>query len=190
MGEGSKRKQCQLLSSQPAFSTSPPLPKSKLGHSGDDSQVRGFVYIQGPCEPLQQTLLWAWDFSQCRTPKVFISNGFEALFPHARTLGYPRLPPCYASPPAAAFLRVLSTPAAHLLHLPFWINVSSLTSWLTDFIKFEFLIVLVIICFQISCCPSLGCARRQSVSTYASILARSDLELSVDISDCTTLEYY
>ena len=28
-------------------------------------------------------------------------------------------------------------------------------------------------CFYISCCPSFGCVRRQSVSTYASILARS-----------------
>ena len=34
-----------------------PLPTSKLGPSGADSQVGGFVYVLGPCRFLQGTLL-------------------------------------------------------------------------------------------------------------------------------------
>ena len=40
----------QLLS---YFQSLPPLPTSKLGHSGAGSLVGGFVYILGPCGSLQ-----------------------------------------------------------------------------------------------------------------------------------------
>ena len=53
--------------------------------------------------------------------------------------------------------------------LPVWMNVSSLT----PSIQFNSLPGLVVFCFYIGCCPSFGCARKQSISTYASILARS-----------------
>ena len=50
--------------------------------------VGGFVYILGPHESLQWTLLWGWEFLLLpQPPQVFIARGFEALFPCARTLG-------------------------------------------------------------------------------------------------------
>ena len=44
----------QLLA---GFQSLPLLPTSKLGSSGADSRVGGFVYVLGPCDSLQQTLL-------------------------------------------------------------------------------------------------------------------------------------
>ena len=35
------------------FKSLPPLPTSKLGPSGADSQVDGLVYVLGPCGSLQ-----------------------------------------------------------------------------------------------------------------------------------------
>ena len=69
---------------QPLF----PLPISKLGPSGADSQVGGFVYILGPCGSLQQTLLCGWEFLPLpQPPQVLKVRGFKALFFCARTLG-------------------------------------------------------------------------------------------------------
>ena len=39
------------------FQSVPPLPTSKLGPSGADSWVGGYVYVLGPCGSLQRTLL-------------------------------------------------------------------------------------------------------------------------------------
>ena len=39
------------------FQSLPPLPTSKVGLSGADSQVGGLVYVLGPCGSLQRTLL-------------------------------------------------------------------------------------------------------------------------------------
>ena len=44
-----------------------------------------------------------------------------------------------------------------------WMNVSSLTPWLSDFHTVWFSGSLVIFCFQICCCPSFVYARRQSL---------------------------
>ena len=44
----------QLLA---VFQSLPTLPTSKLGPSGADSQVGGFVYVLGPCGSLQGALL-------------------------------------------------------------------------------------------------------------------------------------
>ena len=46
----------------PCFQLLPLLPTSKLGSSGADSWMGGFVYIPGPCGSLQRTLLWGWEF--------------------------------------------------------------------------------------------------------------------------------
>ena len=51
-----------------------------------------------------------------------------------------------------------------------WVNVS-LTPWLSEFHAVWFLALLVVYWFKIGCYPSLSCARKQSISTYASILA-------------------
>ena len=59
------------------FQSLPPLPTSKLGLSGADSQVAGFVYILGPCGSLQQTLVCAWEFLlPPQPPTDFYSHRF------------------------------------------------------------------------------------------------------------------
>ena len=115
-------------------------------------------------------------------------------------MGQP-IPPAVASsgPPAAALLASCSL--ARLLHnplpcwflqpppclqsspfgcpspplLPVWMNVSSLTPWLSDFHTIRFSVSSGGFLFLNCCCPSYGCARRHSVPTYTSILAGSDV---------------
>ena len=55
--------------------------------------------------------------------------------------------------------------------LPVCMNVSSLTFRLSDFPTVWFSVSSGCFLFLNCCCPSFGCARRHSVSTYASILA-------------------
>ena len=55
--------------------------------------------------------------------------------------------------------------------LPVWMNVSFLSPWLLDFLAVRFSVSSG--CFLFLNCPSFGCARRHSVSTYASILVFS-----------------
>ena len=74
-----------------------------------------------------------------------------------------QLPSCYkSSPPGCPSLPLL----------PVWMNVSSLTPWLSDFHTVQFSVSSGCFLFLNCCCP-FGCARRHSVSTYASILAGS-----------------
>ena len=64
----------QLLA---GFQSLPLLPTSKLGPSGADSQVGGFVYVLRPWGSLQRTLLWGWSFShRCNPHRVFSVRGF------------------------------------------------------------------------------------------------------------------
>ena len=128
------------------------------------------------------------------TPTGVFNQWFEAFFPHTGTLGcavccrVQQLLPCG---PAAALPTPLHSPLPHWVHqplpcresspphclspplLPVWMNVSSLSPWLSDFHTVRFSgssgCFLLLNC----CCPSLGCARKHSVSTYASILAGS-----------------
>ena len=171
-----------------SFQSLPLLFTSKLGPSGVDSWVGGLIQVLGPCGSLQQTLLWTWELlppSQC--PQVFIATGFEALFPHIGALGcvvcltpqlflpvYPYANAGPPSPPAATLLCVLSalTDYSSLPLLTVWMNVSSLTPWLSDFHTVRFPGLSGFFSY-ICCCPSFGCARRQNVSTYAYILAGS-----------------
>ena len=70
------------------FQSLPPLPTSKLGPTGADSWVGGFVYILGFCVSLQRTLLWSLEFlPPLQRLLVFTVRGFETLFPCAGTLG-------------------------------------------------------------------------------------------------------
>ena len=69
-------------------------------------------------------------------------------------------PPCLESSPSSC----LSPPL-----LLVWINVSSLTPWLSDFHTVRFSVSSGCFLFLNCCCPSFGCSRRHSVSTYASI---------------------
>ena len=57
--------------------------------------------------------------------------------------------------------------------LQVWMNVSSLSPWLSDFRTVQFSVSSGCFLFLNCCCPSFGSARRCSVSTYASILVFS-----------------
>ena len=59
--------------------------------------------------------------------------------------------------------------------LPVWMNVSSLSPWLSDFHTVRFSVSSGCFLFLNCCCPSFGCARRHGVSTYAFFLAGSKL---------------
>ena len=137
-----------------SFQSLPPLPTSKFGPSGADSQAGGFVYILGPWGSLLWTVLWGWEFLlPLQPPWVFSVRGFEALFPYTGTLVavclaphfflpiYPNAnvgppaPPAATSlsPPAATLLQVLSAGCPTLSLIPVWMNVSSLSPWLLYF---------------------------------------------------------
>ena len=73
------------------------------------------------------------------------------------------LPCCESSPPGC------SSPPL----LVIWMNVSSLSPWLSDFHTVRFVVSSGCFLFLNCYCPSFGCARRHSVSIYASILAGS-----------------
>ena len=98
--------------------------------------------------PLQQTLLWDWEFLMLpHPPQVFIARGFEALFPALEPWVVwshsPVVPPswcqcgttwstsfCFIHPACQLPPRSPSCPSPSLL--PAWMNVS-LTPWLLDF---------------------------------------------------------
>ena len=146
-----------------SFQLLPPLLTIKLGLSGADSWVGGFVYIVGSCGSLQWPLLWVWEFLPLppQPPQVFSVRGFKALFVSTGTLG------CTVYLVSQLFLLVylhanvgwlhlsaatLPTPVLQLLlcHkssrpscpspplLLVWMNVSSLTAWLLDFHTVQF----------------------------------------------------
>ena len=153
-GGGVREGTVPLAQLSDGFQSLAPLPTSKLGPSGADSLVGGFVYVLGPCGSLQQTAVRLGVSPSATTSMSFTARVFEALFPHAGTLGSvvcidpqfflpvyvhanvgPPAPPTAAlpSPPATDLLGVLSTPAASPPLLPVWMNVSALTPWLSDF---------------------------------------------------------
>ena len=124
------------------------------------------------------------------TPTGVFNQWFEALFPHTGTLGCKvcflvhQLQPCPPRPTIDHFSGSASHhlakspphPAAQSLPLlPVWMNVSSLTPWLMDFHTVRFSVGSACFLFLNCCCPSFGCARRHSVSTYTSILAGSPI---------------
>ena len=74
-------------------------------------------------------------------------------------------------PPLAMSPLCLGCPSPPLLLV--WMNVSSLSPWLLDFLAVQFSVSSGCFLFLNCCCPSFGCARRHSVSTYISILPRS-----------------
>ena len=76
-GGGVRQGTMPLVQLSAGFQSLPQLPTSKLGSSGADSQVGGFVYILGPCRSLQWTVLWSWEFSLSgSTPTDVFSQRF------------------------------------------------------------------------------------------------------------------
>ena len=134
------------------------------------------------------------------TPTGVFNQWFEALFPSTGTLGCAvchlvhQLLPCW---PVAALPTLLHNLPPHWVCQPppchessppsclspplllVWMNVSSLSPWLLDFHTVRFSVSSGCFLFLNCCCPSSGCVRRHSVSSYTSILARS---LSKDYS--------
>ena len=95
-----------------------------------------------------------------------LAVAWPALLHNLPPLPVLQLPPfCESSPP----------PLPVSVLLPVWMNVSSLSPWLLDFHTVRFSVSSGCFLFLNCCCPSFGCARRHSVSTYASILARSSV---------------
>ena len=67
----------QLLA---GFQSLSPLTTSTLGPSGADSLVGGFVYILGPCGPLQWALVWLGVSPTAATPTDFSQSEILRLY--------------------------------------------------------------------------------------------------------------
>ena len=127
-------------------------------------------------------------------PTGVFSHWLEALFPHAGTLCcaiYHLVHQLLPRWPAAALPTLLHNPPPHWVRqllpcressppgcpspplLPVWMNVSSLSTWLSDFHTVQFSVSSGCFLFLNVCCPSFGCARKHSVSTHTFILAGS-----------------
>ena len=128
------------------------------------------------------------------TPAGVFNQRFEILFPHSGTLGCAVCHLVNQLLPhrlAAALPAPLHNPPPHWVCqlqpcrefsmpgclspplLPVWMNVSSLSLWLSDFHTVCFSFSSSCFLFLNRCCPSFGYVRRHSVSTYTSILAGS-----------------
>ena len=134
------------------FPSLPPPYKSKLGPSVADSRVGGFVYILAPCGSLQQTLLWGWESLPLPQPPRnfslrFWGFCFPCWIPRLHGLSHSLVVPHnLSSCECGTTWSVSHCLISHLLHpslpssplLPIWINVSSLTPWLSDFHTVQF----------------------------------------------------
>ena len=170
------------------FQSLPPVPTIKLGPSGAGSRVGGLVHALGPCGSLQWPLLWGWESLLLlpQPPRAFSVRGLRFYFPAlepwvALSALLPSVPPglsrCEwgtALPTSRSF--ATSPPHGLPISAPptVWVSVSP---WLSDFHTVRFSVSSGCFLFLSCCCPSFGCARRRSVSTYAFILAGSPLFL-------------
>ena len=192
MGEGSEREQWHLLRSLPDFSHFPCYPQPKRALP---------VLIPGWVVCVHSRTLWvsceAGSFSRCRInpQRCYQSVVWGFISPHwnpglcglFHSLIVPLgLSVCECGTACStsrglvrsASCRLAASPlhpsrCACLPFLPIWMNVSSLTPWLSDFHTVQFSVSSGCFLFVICCCHSFGCARRHSVSTYASILPGS-----------------
>ena len=178
------------------FQSLPPLPTIKLGPFGAASQVGGFVYVLGLFGSFQWTLLWGWEFLPLlpQPPQVFSIRGLRLYFPCAGTLGWAvchQVHQLLPHHPAAALPALLHNPPPRWVHqLPFCressppgcpsLPVSAPPTGLDECFFISLVVRLPYSSifpqfwlFLNCCCPSFGCVRRHSVSTYASILAVS-----------------
>ena len=176
------------------FSGTPSTTHNQIGPSSAASRVGGFVYILGPCGSFQQTLLWGWEFLLLapQPPQVFSIRALRLYFPKLEpwvVRSVAGSTSCCLSRqlqlcPPCSTIHHLTGSASRLLaasplcpgcpsppFLPVWMNVSSLSPWLLDFHTVRFSVSSRFL--FLNCCPSFDCARRCSVSTYASIWAGS-----------------
>ena len=80
-------------------------------------------------------------------------------------------PPLHSTPPLCASLPVSTT----LPFLPVWMNVASLIPWLSDFHTTIFWWFWMLFVLRFSSNSFYGCTRRQSVSTYTTIVTGSQV---------------
>ena len=171
------------------FQSLPLLPTIKLGPWC--CFLGGWVCVHSRTQwvsPMNSPVSLGVSPTAASTPTDVFSQWFEALFPHTGILGclvchlVHQLLPLL---PAAALPTLLHSPLLCWVcqpppcressppFLPVWMNVSSLTPWLSDFHTVRFSVSSGCFLFLNCCCPSFGWVRRHSVSTYASILAGS-----------------
>ena len=112
------------------------------------------------------------------TPTGVFNQWFEALFPHAGVVGcavchrvHQPPPCCEPSPP----LVPISAPSTSLGECFFFMSLVVGLPYSLIFCQFGCFL------FLNCCCPSFGCVRRHRVSTYASILARSSLYITLNV---------
>ena len=144
------------------FQSLPPLLTTKLGPSGADSRVGRWACAHSRplwVSPMNSPGSLGVSLTAASTPTGVFNQRFEALFPCPGTLGCsiylathlflpvylyanvgPPAPPASNSPgsPADALLQVLSSWLPISAPLQVWMNVSSLTPWLSDFHTVQF----------------------------------------------------
>ena len=184
VGEGSDRAQWCLLRSLPVFNHFPHYPQAKWALLVLIPMWVGLCTFWDPSSLSSEFSCEAGSFSRCcLEPQGVFNQRFEVLFPCAGTLELRSLFRSPFVPPglSASECGIIGSTGHHLASPPscvslplllVWMNVSSLTPWLSDFHIVQFSGSSGCFLF-LYCCPSLGCARRRSVSTYASILAGS-----------------
>ena len=130
------------------FWSLPPLPTNKLGPSGADSYVGGFVYILGPCGLSNDLSCEVGSFShRCNSIGFYLQRFclqrfyFPVLEPWVE---WSALLPSCSSQFICTWIwdcpSISRRLALHPFHpgwqspplLPVWVNVSSLTPWLSD----------------------------------------------------------
>ena len=171
------------------FQSLPPLPTSKVGPSGADSRVGGLVHALGSCgSPMNSPVRLGVSPAAASTPTGVCSQRLEALFPGAGALGCGSVTQstscCLASqlqlcPPRSTICLLLGSTSHCLATSPLCLAARLRSSYrLGEFFFFISLVVELpyssIFCqfwlfLFLSCCPSFGCARRHSVSIYASL---------------------
>ena len=104
------------------------------------------------------------------SPQGLATTTLWGLLAAAWPAPFHNLPRCWVRQPPPSWES--SPPGCLSLPLlPAWMNVSSLSLWLSDFHTVQFSVSSGCFLFLNFCCPYFGCVRRHSASIYASILA-------------------
>ena len=187
VGEGSEREQWRLLHSLLVFSHFLHYPQSNWAVLMLIPMWVGLCTVKDPVGLSSGLSCEAGSFSHCRLSphRCFQSEVWGFISPNWS----PGLWVCLApqlflpvyllvnvgppGPPADTSQWVLAPCCLSPPLLPVWVSVSSLSPWSSDFHTVGFSVSSGWFLFLNCCCPSFGCGRRHSVSTYAPILAKS-----------------
>ena len=189
VGEGSEREQCHLLSSRWAFTYFLPYPQANWALLVLISRWVVLCKFKHPVDLSKELSCEAWNSSLCCNPHRVFSHGLWGFISSHWKPGLHGLSRSPGVPPGLSACKCVTAHSAshHLAPCPLypscpslplqpiWMNVSSLTHWLLDFhtVWFSGSFGYFLVSFHFVCCPSFVWERRQSISTYASILAGS-----------------